>query len=99
TQGVPSVQINGQPANITPGNRVLKSRFKKAFASVAAPGSALHMLSIPQPRTSTSQPTPPVDDGSRCATRTVTPHETARLLVLRPRFERKSPGIACQLAS
>ena len=57
------------------------------------------MLSIPQPRTETSHPGPPDGAGSRCAIRTVTPHETLRQLVLPPKHDWNVPGIACQSAS
>ena len=51
--------------------RVSKSRLRNASASARSDGSASHIASISQPRTSRSQPGPRA--ASRCARRTVTP--------------------------
>src|SRR5665213_152281 len=75
-----AAQISGQSSKLTP-NRVLKSWFKNALPSTAKlDGSAVHMPSIPQPRTCRSQPGPPAGEGSRCASRTVTLHGKSRQL-------------------
>src|SRR6185503_15930175 len=66
-----SSQIDSQLSKGTP-KRVSKSRFRKASASARSDGSAAHIDSISQPRTSRSQPGPRTP--SRCANRTVTEH-------------------------
>src|SRR4029079_5968964 len=77
--------------------RLSKSRFRNASASALSEGSAVHIDSISQPRTSRSHPGPRAP--SRCAKRTVTAHGTPASLPPPPSLGAKLPWTAVSVSS